>query len=320
MAKGSNYTTILGELSPEMAHLIQQMPRRNSDMPSNVYSESRLLSANCAIRRVISEPDFSMPLHIHDFFVFTYCRQAEGYEYLVGTNRYRLRSGDLIRIPEGVPHRHINTDSAVKPFIRDELWLRRDFLRAFGQRLPNDFVDNLDYLFGGRGKQWEQIAELFEKGVMETEGKAFRWDTMIDGYALILLVSISRAIMDHTTKIIPTVEQNLFDKVMSYLKENLDKKLVPEDVAEQFFVSKSTLNRTFRKHMGSSFYHSVTQLRLLAAQQLMMDGMQLDAVSQKVGFADYPTFYRAFRKEHNISPQQYKKAFCQENQGGKKDV
>ena len=28
-------------------------------------------------------------------------------------------------------------------------------------------------------------------------------------------------------------------------------------------------------------------------------------VGQQVGFADYSTFYRAFKKEYGISPQQY---------------
>ncbi len=304
-----NFTTILGELSPEMADAIKKHFNRTTNLPDNVYQEGRLISSSCAIRRVETEPDFYMPLHIHDFLVFTYCRQSEGYEYLIGSNRYQLHDGNLILIPHGVPHRPIPTENAKRPFIRDEFWLRKDFLRSFGQRLPDNFLENLDnpYLFSGSGELWEEISRLYEKGVRETEQQAFRWDTVIGGYARVLLVSITRGILEEKTHILKSEQPNLFDKVIAYLKENLSEKITPEDVAKAFFVSKSTLNRTFRKHMGTSFSHGLTQLRLLAAQQLIIEGNALEWVSSHVGYADYPTFYRAFKNEFGISPRQYKK-------------
>ena len=59
--------------------------------------------------------------------------------------------------------------------------------------------------------------------------------------------------------------------------------------------------------MGVSFYHCVTQRRLIAAKSLIERGTNLEVVSHQVGFADYSTFYRAFKKEYGISPRQYRK-------------
>lgn len=47
--------------------------------------------------------------------------------------------------------------------------------------------------------------------------------------------------------------------------------------------------------------------RLIAAKALIQEGALLETVGQDVGFADYSTFYRAFKKEYGISPRQYRR-------------
>ena len=61
----------------------------------------------------------------------------------------------------------------------------------------------------------------------------------------------------------------------------------------------------FHNEMGVSFYRCLTQLRLIHAKSLIAEGVPMSDVGQQVGFADYSTFYRAFKKEYGISPQQY---------------
>lgn len=59
--------------------------------------------------------------------------------------------------------------------------------------------------------------------------------------------------------------------------------------------------------MGISFHQCLTQRRLIAAKALIQEGTLLETVGQDVGFADYSTFYRAFRKAYSISPRQYRR-------------
>ena len=59
--------------------------------------------------------------------------------------------------------------------------------------------------------------------------------------------------------------------------------------------------------MGVSFYHWVTQRRLIAAKLLIEEGKLLEEVAETVGFTDYSSFFRAFKQEFGISPRQYRK-------------
>jgi len=59
--------------------------------------------------------------------------------------------------------------------------------------------------------------------------------------------------------------------------------------------------------MKVSFYHFVTQRRLISAKTLILDGVSAETASAKVGFGDYSTFYRAFKREYGISPMEYRK-------------
>jgi len=155
---------------------------------------------------------------------------------------------------------------------------------------------------------WQaEISGLLQKGVAENEQKQFRWDNAVEGYVWLIMVAMIRALLDERTQLLQQEEPNLFDQIMSYLEANLSKKITLEETARHFFVSKSTINRTFQKHMGTSFYRCLTQRRLLTARNMIQEGLPLEEVSIKTGFSDYATFYRAFKQSFGIAPRQFQK-------------
>jgi len=309
MQQVRNFTTLLSEITPEAQEKIRSLPEWDSSLPPYSYLAAELRSANVSFHRSVTYGSNAVPLHSHSFFEYVFCRQAPEMEYLVGTHRYRIRSGDLIYIPPGIPHRPILPDNPSAPFVRDELWLRAEFITFFGRRLPSDFLEKRrpQYLLRLDSTLQTEIGSLYLKGIEEAENQVFRWDNAVEGYATLLLVATSRAVLNENAKLLKREEGTLFDRIVAYLEDNLGEKITLESVADRFYVSKSTVNRTFQKHMGTSFYRCLSQRRLLAAQQLIWEGTPLEKVSVKVGFSDYATFYRAFRQAFGISPRQYQK-------------
>ena len=99
----------------------------------------------------------------------------------------------------------------------------------------------------------------------------------------------------------------LLDRAMAFIEENLAEKITLADAARHLYVSESTVSQTFRYKMGVSFHQCLTQRRLIEAKQLILRDILLEDVGMAVGFPDYSTFYRAFKKEFGISPRQYRK-------------
>ena len=72
-------------------------------------------------------------------------------------------------------------------------------------------------------------------------------------------------------------------------------------------ISPSTLSKLFLGKMGISFYHFVTQRRLINSKAKIEQGRSLEEAALSCGFSDYSAFYRALKKEYGMSPREYRK-------------
>ena len=134
-----------------------------------------------------------------------------------------------------------------------------------------------------------------------------RLESAVIGNTMVLVTNLARAYYDHTNLSLSAQPPELLDRAMAYIEDNLSAKITLSDTARHLYVSESTVSQTFRNKMGVSFHQCLTQRRLIAAKELIQKNVRLEEVGQRVGFPDYSTFYRAFKKEFGISPRQYRK-------------
>lgn len=96
--------------------------------------------------------------------------------------------------------------------------------------------------------------------------------------------------------------KSLVTDVIAFINENLSQQLSLEELSHRFFVSKYHLCRAFRQYTGNTFLAYVTTKRILLAQKLIDQGEAATEVAYRVGFRDYSSFYRAFRKQTGHAP------------------
>jgi len=303
----------------EDTSLFHQHLRQLGMDPENMYQELEMSDRYVQIHQDTSWSNAHVQLHSHVFYEVLCCRSSCGAQYLVGSERYRLQKGDIVFVPPGVSHRPLLPEAMAEPYIRDILWLSTEFIDMMERLFPNPHRQQSSFagLLRTAGTQWEYLGELLRAGAQEAERQAPGWDVLVMSCAMSFMTHLKRAFLEDASVSLHAETPQLLDKAMAYIEQKLSEKITLEDTSKYLFVSKSTISQVFHDKMGVSFYRCVTQRRLIAAKALISAGIPLEEVGSQVGFSDYSTFYRAFKKEYGIGPRQYRKILNAENGAGR---
>lgn len=99
----------------------------------------------------------------------------------------------------------------------------------------------------------------------------------------------------------------LLQRIEAYIEANLDKPFSNEEICTQFHLSRSALYRLFAEHTGGGVAAIVRSRRIARACTLMRDtDLPLQEVAVRCGFADYGSFFHAFRKWRGMSPKVFR--------------
>ena len=272
----------------------------------NFYQELEMSDPFVETHRDVSYSNAQLTLHSHTFYELLYCRNNCGAEYLVGSDRYRLQKGDIVFVPPGISHRPLLPEHIEQPYERYVLWISQEFMDAFTQMFAVEETQlSCGTLLRTGDTKWELLGGYFRRGVWEAEHQAPGWQAASVGNTITLLTLMGRGIRERTADLLKAEKPDLLNEVMNYIELHLNEKISLEETAKHFYVSVSTITQLFRQKMGTSFYRCVTQRRLIAAKVRIGNGESLEDVSRAVGFSDYSSFYRAFKKEYGITPRQY---------------
>ncbi len=252
-----------------------------------------------------SVPDFE-GIHKHDFLELLYCRSNCGAVFQLNNRDYSLQRGDILLIPPDTPHGWLQRSNSMDPYMGYRICIDASAAELLLQFPPHRDLRLTEQTFIRTcGTIWEYSGDLFRVLYEETHFRTIGWQSSAFAAALSLQTCISRALHYNPTMPITQEKSDFYQSVLSYVTSNLANKLTLEDIAQRFWVSPSTITNLFNRHAGTSFYKFVTSLRLAEAKNLMAEGMPMEKIALRVGFGDYSTFYRAFKKEFSISPRQF---------------
>ncbi len=275
----------------------------------NFYQELEMSSPYVNTHRDISYGPEDLQLHSHAFFEIIYCESGT-IQYLIGDARYRIHAGDVILIPPGISHRPIFYDEMTEPYIRIVLWISAEFFRTIEEFCPEELRNQLrlreHFLLRTEGTAYKYIGKLFRRGVEEANAQAPMWEMALCGNTTNLLANLGRALMS-TEAFFPAEQREDIDEIISYIENNYPEHISLEKTAKEFHISTSTLSKMFYNRLHISFYHFVTQRRLINSKLKIEEGSSMEEAALSCGFCDYSAFYRAFKKEYGITPKEYRK-------------
>ena len=284
---------------------VQKVMIADGRILSNLYQEIEMDSSMVDCHDDTNYIRDTVQLHSHTFYELLYCRSGN-VQYLLGADRYRLRRGDIVFIPPGISHRPLYLDRLTEPYSRYVMWIHPDFIRCMKEALTFTPLSEPAFL-RTQDSGWGYLEQYFRSACWESDARQEDFHACISSIAVQLLIHLTRA-CTHSRPTEPLTEKReLMDEVISYIEDHLAEKITLQSAAAHFFVSTRTITRLFSDKMDVSFYRYVTQRRLIAAKSLILSGEPLESIGVQVGFADYSTFYRAFKQAFSISPRQFEK-------------
>ena len=98
------------------------------------------------------------------------------------------------------------------------------------------------------------------------------------------------------------------DKSITYMKENISRRLTTEDIAEKFNYSPSHYTAIFKQKTGMSPIDYYIKLKIhYACQLLTQSELKIKEISDKIGYDDPYYFSRLFKQIMGKSPKEYRK-------------
>jgi len=224
-------------------------------------------------------------------------------EYWVEGRILRPQAGDLLLINPMELHRPmIQPESSV--YERIVLWINKAYLESLTEdgQLSRCFDPSLPNLIRPTGTERTTLTEGLANLVRESYSRDFCSEYSAFGIFLQFMVQLNRIALHTQPQQAEPAVSNLVDRVLNYIGRHISEELTLDGLAERFFVSKYHLSHTFTREVGVSLHRYITLRRLLMARQLLSAGVPAGQVSTACGFADYTSFYRAFKAEYGINP------------------
>jgi len=105
---------------------------------------------------------------------------------------------------------------------------------------------------------------------------------------------------------------DVFDSILDYIDQNLDKKITADDIAIKACTSKRNLYHMFQHKLNRTVNDYVNQRKILLAQHYLNMNISISDTSKLVGIESLSYFNKLFRKYKDVSPSEYRKQ-CMSN-------
>ena len=257
-------------------------------------------------------------LHHHDFFEI-YFFVSGNVSYNIESHSYRLSPGDILLISPHELHQPIFSPEK-QNYERYVLWINAGFFQQFrtaGADVTRCFdIRNPEHTNMVRpdGVTRELMTYLVQQLLREQDSEEFAADMCCLSLLAQLLILVNRMALRAGQA--PENRENTDStvyRILTYINEHYNDDLNLDFLANKFFISKYHLSREFGRVVGTSVHRYILQKRLIMARQMMAAGRPTSEVYQHCGFGDYSNFYRAFKKEYQMSPREYQEELKQDS-------
>ncbi len=262
----------------------------------------------------ITNPTEALKLHTHSYFQIYYVNSGKMIHYL-GNGSALLSHGDVFILPPDVPH-YIQVEEGKVDFyslsFMPELFLGTgeknrmvaDFLAALKNTAKESIQPKITLSYEDMAFAEPIFYRIFSEHQSDRAGKS----EMIKNCVQVLLSLVAGIYFEErATSFTPEENKNYVLYCIEYIESHYDEDITLSRMSELAAMSKSCFSSLFRQVTGTTFKDYLNRYRIRKAEDLIRAGAKNYAVSVRVGYRDFSTFYRNFTKYTGLSPMEYRK-------------
>lgn len=253
----------------------------------------------------IQYPPFPLPLgelHTHTTCEIYCVFRGTGY-YVIEGMQHKLEHGKVFLMRPGEVHRVFITSN--EPYDRitcnfrisdvDAMDPQRSLLAPFFDRPLGE-----RNVYPHSAVASTHIYDLFARLYADMGSKyATQLNTRI---TLFSILSELKRLFDDQRYFTPDQDCGQIRAVLNYVNGHLTEPLCVDALCQQFFMSRSQLNREFKRATGTTVWDYVMSKRLMRAKMHISNGMRAGEAAIACGFRDYSAFYRSYLKKYGTPP------------------
>ncbi len=249
------------------------------------------------------ENGINVDYHYHAFHKCILVMDGE-VDYTVEGRCYSLKEGDILWVPSHDAHKVEVADDSL--YRRIVVYLKEEFIGLLSRELSDSigrFTKELPNHVPMPQYVVERFSELIPVHALQDQDNHLGLVAGFIEWMQFYFYEMER----HADK--PGVQHHSKDveRVVNHIKANYSEPLTVEELSEMAYLSKYHFMRKFKEVMGVSVHQYILNQRLRRARELMKQGVSLTGICYQVGFKDYSTFARAFKKTYMKSPRQFMK-------------
>ncbi|CQR48453.1 putative response regulatory protein [Paraliobacillus sp. PM-2] len=164
-----------------------------------------------------------------------------------------------------------------------------------------------------------EIIMIMKKIISDKSKKTVQMDDILSiSYQDILELKSINSLKDYMWKLITEIlnqheqhKQQYSDLVkegITVIESNYNKSLSLEDICNEISISKNYFCYLFKREVGTSLWHYLTELRLKKAKELLLEtDMKSYEISFQVGYDNPSYFSKLFKKYEEMTPNEFRK-------------
>lgn len=277
-------------------------------MNSKIYKKYNVVGDDICYHHTVTEASGNGYYHgpeAHQQYEVLYLMDGE-ISYIIDGDTYDVKEGDIIFVaPNEIHTLMIGGD---KPYERIVLLFNMDIL----DRLMRELETTLGaFSYDGKNR-FHVIGKTDVKkygldrillSIINEDGEEGHKKLGIISRLIRFVILIDRITSDSENNFTaPSYSDRLVASVTEYVDRHIGEPIRLDTMAEELYVSKSTLCHRFASLMNMTVNQYIIAKKMYRATELLRDGLQAQDAAEAVGYDNYTSFFYNYKKVMGIPP------------------